>query len=366
MLKWLAVGWLIALLIAFVGGSQTIWLEQIERSAPRKTVVARTPIIGVHTRLTDEVEEWKIKRTLELVREMGASWIVEYFPWAYIQPAPGRYYWQHSDLIVKHAYAEGLNVVARIDGVPDWARPKDTTGRYLAASHYADYAHFVQAFVSRYKGKVRYYVIWNEPNLSFEWGYRPVSPGQYTQLLKLTYQQAKEADPDAQIVAAGLAPTLEQSKLAMNDLAFLQGIYDAGGKDYFDVLAVHAYGGRFPPDEPPAPDKLNFARVTLVRDLMLRNGDGDKPVIVTEAGWNDHPRWTRAVRPAQRLAFTVRAYEKAALEWPSVLAVAQWAFRLPNPAGNYNDYYTFVRPDFTLKPVYEAVKQWAHDSPSRP
>ncbi|MBX3058034.1 MAG: hypothetical protein KF770_16325 [Anaerolineae bacterium] len=36
--------------------------------------------MGVHTRLTDEVEEWKIKRSLQMVRQMGAPWIVEFFP----------------------------------------------------------------------------------------------------------------------------------------------------------------------------------------------------------------------------------------------------------------------------------------------
>ncbi|MFQ6015839.1 MAG: hypothetical protein ACE5NP_10390, partial [Anaerolineae bacterium] len=45
---------------------------------PPQVVESVNPKIGVHTRLTDEVEEWKIKRTLEMVREMGASWIVEY------------------------------------------------------------------------------------------------------------------------------------------------------------------------------------------------------------------------------------------------------------------------------------------------
>ena len=43
---------------------------------PPQTVQSSHPIVGVHTRLTDEVEEWKIQRTLQMVREMGASWIV--------------------------------------------------------------------------------------------------------------------------------------------------------------------------------------------------------------------------------------------------------------------------------------------------
>ena len=105
--------------------------QPVVHVGPRQTVQSINPKMGVHTRLTDEVEEWKIKRTLEMVREMGASWIVEYFPWGYYEPEKGRLDWRHPDLVVDHAIAQGLEVVARIDFVPGWARPEDTTFRYL-------------------------------------------------------------------------------------------------------------------------------------------------------------------------------------------------------------------------------------------
>lgn len=318
------------------------------------------PKMGVHTRLTDEVEEWKISRTLQMVREMGAPWIVEYFPWAYSEPAKGRYNFDHAAIVLEHAYAQGLTVIARLDYVPDWARPKDTTSRYLEPSRYQDFGDFVYAFVSRFKERVRYYIIWNEPNIAAEWGFRPVNPAEYAALLRLAYLRAKEADPNAQVLAAGLAPTLENNPLtAVNDLIYLQGLYEAGAAPYFDALAVHAYGWRFPPDDPPAPDRLNFARVELLRQIMVRNGDAAKPVFITEAGWNDHPRWTRAVRPAERIAYTIRAYEKALAEWPWCEMVAMWAFRYPRPAYGYQDYFTFVSPDFRPKSIYLAVREYA-------
>mgnify|MGYP007118539961 CR=1 FL=1 len=66
-------------------GVWLIWLRQPTVSlGPQQVVVTANPKLGIHTRLTDEVEEWKIKQTLEMVREMGAPWVVEYFPWAYI------------------------------------------------------------------------------------------------------------------------------------------------------------------------------------------------------------------------------------------------------------------------------------------
>jgi hypothetical protein len=350
------------LLMLVVGVS---WLvrapEPMVRIGEPQKVATINPVMGVHTRLTDEVEEWKIQRTLEMVREMGAPWIVEYFPWAYCEPAKGDYKWSHADLVVDHAVAQGLTVIGRIDFVPAWARPEETTQRYLGEDRFVELADFVYAFVSHFGERVPYVIIWNEPNLSFEWGFRPVDPAAYTRLLRLCYQRAKEANPAVQIVAAGLAPTTapEGNDWGMDDLIYLQRMYDAGAKGYFDALAIHAYGWTFSPDEPPAPDVVNFSRAQLAHEVMVRNGDGDTPCMITEGGWNDHPRWTRAVKPSQRIAYTIGAYEKARQEWPWCRAVALWAFRYPWPAKSYQDYFTFVAPDFTAKPIYLEVQRYA-------
>ncbi len=325
-----------------------------------RAVITINPKMGMHTRLTDEVEETKIARTAQMVREMGAPWMVEYFPWAYQEPSKGHFTFDHAESVIEHAYDQGLQVIARLDMVPAWARPKDTTSRYLDASHYADFGDFVFSFVDHFKDRVRYYVIWNEPNMAAEWGFRDVSPEGYVDLLRIAYTRAKEADPSAVILAAGLAPTLEESSAtAMNDLLYLQRMYDAGAAAYFDALAIHAYGGRFPPDDAAAPDRLNFARAELIRQVMVRNGDAAKPAFITEAGWNDHPHWTRAVRPAQRITYSIRAYQKALEDWPWCQAVALWAFRYPRPAVGYQNYYTFVQSDFTPRPIYLEIQRYA-------
>jgi hypothetical protein len=329
-------------------------------SAP-KTVQTINGKIGVHTRLTDEVEEWKIRRTLEMAREMGAPWIVEYFPWSYYEPRRGKIDWTHADLVVNDAIAQGLTVVARVDMVPEWARPAKTTARYLDESHYADYGDFLAAFASHFRGRIQHLVVWNEPNLSFEWGYRPVDPAGYARLLQAVYPRIKEANPEMLVLAAGLAPTLAPpgSEWGMDDLVFLQRMYDAGAKSYFDMLAIHAYGWTQPPDDPPAADRVNFARAQLLREIMVRNGDGDKSCLITESGWNDHPRWANAVSPYQRIAYTIRAYEKAAQEWQWCQAVAMWAFRYPRPARTYQDYFTWLSADFLPKPIYLEVQRYA-------
>lgn len=331
---------------------------------PPQTVRTRNPKIGVHTRLTDEVPPWKIQRTLRLVREMGASWIVEFVPWAYLEPLKGDFNWEHTDQIVDHALSQGVTVIARLGLVPAWARPdpreRETTFNYLDAEHYADFGDFVYAFVAHYRGRVRHIVIWNEPNLSFEWGIRPVSAQEYVDLLRVAYARAKEADSGVVVLAGALAPTLEPegSPAGLSDLLYLQQMYDAGGAAYFDGLAVHTYGLAAPTSEAPDPSRLNFRRVELMREIMLQNGDGGTPVYITETGWNDSPRWSNAVAPAERIAYTIEAYEWAASQ-PWVEMLAMWAFRFPQPAHTYQDGWTWLKDDFEPKPIYGEVQRYA-------
>lgn len=337
------------------------WVE----FGPQQQVVSINPKLGVHTRLTDEVEPWKIQRTFAMVREMGASWIVEYFLWAAHEPAPGVYDWSHADLVVDHAVNQGLTVIARLGYVPEWARPARTTPLYLDEAGYDHFARFAAAYATHFRGRVRYLIIWNEPNLSQEWGYRPVDPAGYAELLQRTAAAVRRANPDMVLLGGALAPTLAPagSEWGLNDLDYLQAMYDAGAGPAFDALAVHAYGWTFGPDEPAAANAVNFRRVELLRQIMVRNGDGAKPVLITEAGWNDHPRWTKAVRPAERARYTVAAYEMALNEWPWVEALCVWAFRYPAPTGTYQDYYTFVGGDFQPKPIYLAVQAYAAGTP---
>jgi hypothetical protein len=328
---------------------------------PQQTVVTANAKLGFHTRLTDEVEPWKIKRSLQMVREAGAPWMVEYFPWAYYEPEKGRFDWTHADLVVDYAVAQGLTVIARLGFVPVWARPKDTTFTYLDADGYADFGDYVAAFVQHFRGRVSYVLIWNEPNLAAEWGNRPPDPAGYTELLKIAYARAKEIDPSVTVLAPALAPTLAPvgNPWAMEDLAFLQAMYDAGAAPYFDALAAHTYGWGFPADDPPAADKVNFRRVELLRPIMEANGDGAKEVFITETGWNDNPRWTKAVKPGLRIEYTVEAARMARDDWPWCRALVFWVLRFPRPQLTYQDAFTFVASDFTPKPVYEALQEHA-------
>ena len=330
--------------------------------AERHSVSTEKPQVCLHTLLENEVEDESILRSLELVRELGGTTIVQFFPWAYVEREPGRYSWTLADRIVRQADMQGLRVIGRLGLVPDWARDGNTeTLNYLTEELYPDFADYAAAFAERYAGSVDRLIIWNEPNLSFEWGYQPVDPARYVRLLEASYAPIKQANPSAVVLAGALAPTLERkgSSAGLNELDFLQAMYDLGAGEYFDALAIHSYGFQEPPEAEPAPDRLNFRRSELLRDIMLENDDGHKPVTITESGWNDHARWTQAVRPSQRSAYTVRAFQYAEQKWQWLENLCIWALRYPADVYSYPDNFTLVTSGFVEKPIYFALQDYA-------
>lgn len=355
---WLLRGVALAFLIAQIAPAAL----RVTLDAPQ-TVVTERPQVCVHTRLTDEVPEFRVQQTFRAVREMGADTVVEFFPWAYVESARGEYRWGHPDRIFKHARNQGVKVLARLGIVPEWARPDDhddtTTFNDLPENSYDEFAAFAGAFTARYADALAGVIIWNEPNLTFEWGFRPVDAQGYTALLAAVAPAIRSAAPDVPILAGALAPTTSETSEALSDLIYLRQMLDAGAAAFFDVLAVHTYGFGLPPEQEPAFDRANFRRVELVRALLDDYGLGDMRMMVTEFGWNDHPRWGQAVTPAERITYTLNAYEIARTTWPTVEKMCLWVFRYPVPSNSYPDGYVLVTTDFDYKPLYFALQDYA-------
>ncbi len=337
----------------------------------QQTVNTRNPIAGVHARFIDEAEAWKIQRGLSMIREMGASWVVEFFPWAYIEPQQGVFDWVSSDRIVDHANRQGLRLIARLGFVPAWARPESnvaaTTFTYLDETHYDDFARFAAAFTSHFKGRIEQIVIWNEPNLSGEWGMRPVDPASYARMLSAVYEPMKQANPSVVVLAGALAPTLEPvgSAQGMNDLDYLDALYlalegntlDGQPNRPYDGWAIHTYGRTDPPENAPDHETLNFRRAELLHAMMKAHGDGTLPVYITESGWNDDIHWVFGVTPAQRIQYTLRAWDYAESHWSWARCVTVWVFKLPADAHGYRDHYAFVTPSLEPLPIYDEIKK---------
>jgi len=329
--------------------------------------------IGANFFLEREVEDWKREETVRMASDAGIHWAKQQFIWAEIEPQPGQYRWEKYDTILELCESYGLQIIARLDGAPNWSR-EDNSMPGRPPDDFADYGQFVYRFVEHYKGRVQHIQLWNEPNLYIEWGNRPVDPADYVRLLRIAYEQAKEADPNVYVLSAPLAITLgephpEPGKWrAMNDLQFLEEMYEAGAASYFDILSVNAFGMDVPPDDPASPDKLNFARVTLQREIMERHGDAGKAVWFNEYAWNAAPMsfapedlvWKR-VSEERQAAYTLQGIEHTLANWPWAGVLNIWYFRQvgdisPDRAAYY---FRMVDVDFIPRRVYFAVKDKA-------
>lgn len=334
---------------------------------------------GANFFLEREVEAWKRERTVTMARAAGIAWARQEFPWEEIEPQPGEYHWSKYDDIVALYARQNLHVIARLDRPPLWARGNASgTGSSGPPDDFETYGAFVEAFARRYRGKIFYLQIWNEPNLAREWNDGPIDPAAYTNLLKIAHTRAKGVDPNIRILSAPLAITLGELYAPgtnlyrnMNDLQFLEEMYMADAKDYFDILSANAFGLGSPPDDPPNPGKLNFQRVVLERAVMEQFGDAAKSIWILEYGWNAAPTsipdsrliWGR-VTEEQQAEYTVRGIEYARKNWEWAGVVSIWYFRQVGDIliGNPEYFFRMVDADFTPRPVYVRVAQTAGKS----
>jgi hypothetical protein len=330
---------------------------------------------GVNTFLEQEVEEAKVRQTLQMIRDAGFHWIRQEFPWEDIEkPAKGQFWdvkynhstWDKYDLLVNIANEYGLEVIARIDHPPTWSRYDGRArGDFAPPDNYDDYGDFVATVVNRYRGKIRFYQLWNEPNIYPEWGEQDVNAKDYVRLLQVGYTRAKAADPNAVVLSAGLAQTADERVRAMSDLVFLQQMYDAGARGYFDILAAQDYGlFTGPGDRRVEYGRTNFSRPILLREIMVKNGDADKPIWAMEVGWNTAPpgmvpTFGRVTVP-QQTRYTVQAYDRAQNEWPWMGGMMYWFFKRAYDTEKDQPFYYFrmLDPDFTPQPIYAAMKDY--------
>ncbi|MDI3339165.1 MAG: cellulase family glycosylhydrolase [Sphaerobacter sp.] len=335
--------------------------------------------LGVNTLLNEEADPAKVERSLDMIAAGGFTFVRQMFAWyeiepargVYVDPKTGRSTWEKYDRIVDLAVARGLEVIARLDKPPRWAREgQPNLDRFPDGppNDDADYANFVRTVVERYRGKVRYIQIWNEPNLTGEWGGLPIDPARFTQLLKAAYIAAKEANPEVVVLMPGLAPTDQRGPVNLNEFLFLQGMYDAGAKDYFDIATAMVYGyGYSPYDRRVEFERNNFSRVIQTREVMVRNGDADKPIWAAEYGWVSLPNdwtgdasvWGDPVSAETQARYLLEGYVRAQREWPWLGALCIWNFRwptsptaTPDAGRNPTRGFSIVNFDFSPTPAY--------------
>ncbi len=261
-----------------------------------------------------------IQQTLSQIHSLGIETIKH--PFYYNDD----FDWQAADRLIAAATEQELDIVPLLDGNPahQFASPEDV----------ARFAHWSGEFAARYSESVRYYIVWDEPNLSSHWGGETVNANEYGALLSAAASAIRAADGESVIVAAPLAPTEETGPQNLAEALFLQDLYEAGAGEAFDIVAAKPYGfSSGPGDRRVDRSLLNFSRVIQLREVMEQNGDGDKAIWAGNWGWNSPPEnWSGEpsiwgqVSEQEQAAWTVEALQRARREWPwmGVMFLENW------------------------------------------
>lgn len=334
---------------------------------------APVSFLGVTVQL-DQLTDHDRKARLEQLHSAGFGWVRQRFDWARLEPQRGLYDWASADDLIAAIRSAGLQPVVVLDGSPAWARaPADlapTDNPLAPPADPADFARFASAFAHRYGDQVHIYQLWDEPNIAPHWGNRHIEPVGYAQLLKTASSAIRNADAQAVILTAALAPTTDRGHTALDEPYFLQRLLAAGAAPAFDAVAIEPFGfGHTPAFSTQQAAVLSFQRALLIRRTLVAAGLGDKPIWAARFGWNRLANpWWGSVTPEQQAQYTAAALDLAWQRWPWLAAMAyvidqpaakprspEWGFALTEPSG---------RP----APVARTIQDWTlrHTASARP
>lgn len=172
--------------------------------------------------------------------------------WSTLEPKPGAWRWDGFDRLLGLAEAQGLELQPLLGfcvahAAPAAAREAQAEGYRLhqadawkhvlfAPPAEAPWRAYVAAVAARYRGRIRMYEVWNEPDLGFFRG----TTDEYIRLLRSAGDELHRADPAAELLTGGFATVLDHPGRARNP--DLQERVLAEAADAFDVHAVHQHG----------------------------------------------------------------------------------------------------------------------------
>ena len=331
-------------------------------------------------------------RLADLITDAGLNWVKQQIPWQEVENQPGVFNWGPTDRLVNTMRGKGLSILLSVVKSPDFYKAEEskkgtTHGRPNSPE---PLRNFMRELAARYKGRVQAYEIWNEENLSLEWGtFSDASYSQFIQLLKNGYWGVKESDPDAIVVFGAPTPTgVVNNSIAIDDVIYLQRIFDFNNGEvfnYFEALGVHPNGGANAPDDRlGAANHSNancnggwsthpsffFDRYKELYNMMAARGHPEKTVWFTEFGWAtvDGPgapagatagyEYANCSSETDQANFLVRSFAKVRAETPYVTHMIIWNLNFQQVVPNTDEKWAFgiVRSDLSPRPAYDAVK----------
>jgi hypothetical protein len=318
--------------------------------------------------------------------DAGSRWDRFDFIWPNLEPANDAWdtdVLEAYDAVVDSLASEDVNMVGILLWTPDWAATKSGGGfgaqsfdrrpfgwyapvphgslasRAVSASssppqglylpwndpnnHWGD---FVYDIVTHYKGQVKHWEMWNEPEWDYFW---TGTSTDYAQLLKVGYRATKAACPDCTVLFGGLHYWANPSYYRWVLSALDDDPAAPSNNYFFDVMSVHLYSR----------SSNTYDEVNNIKSGMTTYNVGDHPIWLTETGvpvWNDDSadpdptKYDYAATQDEAAAYVIQSYANA---WASDVE-RYFLFRTHD--ADMSEYFGLIRNDHSLRPAYVAYQ----------
>jgi hypothetical protein len=197
-----------------------------------------------------------------LLDEFNAVWIRTTIRWTNVEPEEGVWNFERWDNYVDRAKAAGKKVLFILAFDSEWLYSDKREHRDLTEREIPYFLKYVEQVVTRYKGRVDAFEIWNEPNAFFWDG----SDEHFFALSTAAAKKIKETDPGATVLACS---TFRVSA------SFIRGMFSSGAMEYTDGISLHPYSS----------DALHTVRQIDKLRKIMDEFNYDKPIWITEVGY---------------------------------------------------------------------------------
>lgn len=219
---------------------------------------------------TDE----EVEETLDVMADGPTQWVRVSASWGRLEPQKGQYnqaYIARLDRIMDRLDAAGIKYYIQIGGTANWASSAKVPPYWnYPPKEWSDWENAVRFLGERYHKRSVYWEILNEP----DWHFWKGSVEEYVEALKRASKTLKSVNSKILVLNGGLSsdgvlswPDVEQQ--------WLQKAFDLGAGEAIDIFSQHMYTGTM---------EEAVYRVNRFYRVMERNGQGDKPIWITEIG----------------------------------------------------------------------------------
>lgn len=207
-------------------------------------------------------------RDFELMQRFGLDTMRISIAWGDYETEKGLILCDYLDAYVDAAVARGITLMAYVAYFPTWATRAGWNG---APEHPEDFGDFLRAMARRYKGKIRYWEMTNEPDLSM---YFDGTVEQLAATVIAGAKAVKEVDPANVVIMGGLAHFSP---------GFIDRLYELGIGEWCDVINIHGYYETWS----ERPVESVFGDIMRVSGQIAARGNKQQ-LWVAEIGYSDY------------------------------------------------------------------------------